>query len=192
MRMDEIIYGVFFQPARTFAYLGIDRKKLGWGIGIFLVIMLSNGLMTQAINMHSQSAFAWPKSWLGWLGGLKLTFSWFFIMVMAGFISLLAEWFCKRGNGLGLLIAFCFSLLPFVFGTPVHYALVLIGFPNLGAFFSLMAFIWVMVLQIIAIKAVLELETGPALSLYFSPVIFLLVVSVIVLSLGLFFSALFS
>ena len=192
MQIGDIIYGVLFEPGQTFSRLGFERERAGLAALVFIGVFIVDHISAQAISIHKPSVIAVPAFVTGWFWGLKLVFSGLFLLTMSGIISILGECFYQKSNGLGLLIALGFTVLPLVFGAPVHYALILIGFPALGMVFSALAILWVIVLQIISIKAAMELDTVPAIALYFSPVIILGLAGIMILFTGLVFGRLFS
>jgi hypothetical protein len=192
MSINDIIYGVVFAPKETFADLRSDRKKTGWAIAFFLIIMLVQSVIGHALAVQNNAfLFALPKVTLGFYWSGKLIFHLLTLFLMVGFISLLADLFYKKKDTLGLLITFCFAALPGALGAGFQLAMAYMGLNRLGAFFSILTFVWVLVLQVISIKTVLEIKTEQALALFLSPVIIIVLSVIVIVISGAFLGSLF-
>ncbi|MDR1160111.1 MAG: YIP1 family protein [Syntrophomonadaceae bacterium] len=192
MSINDIIYGVVFTPKETFTDLRSDRKKTGWAIAFFLIIMLVQSIIGHALAVQNGAfLFTLPKVILGFYWSGKLIFYLLTLFLMVGFISLLADLFYKKKDTLGLLITFCFAALPGALGAGLKLAMAYMGLNRLGTFFAVFTFIWVLVLQVISIKTVLEIRTEQALALFLSPVIIFILSVIIIIIAGTFLGSLF-
>ncbi|MDR1617122.1 MAG: YIP1 family protein [Syntrophomonadaceae bacterium] len=192
MGINDIIYGIIFTPKETFAGLCSDRKKTGWAIAFFLIIMLVQSITGHALAAQNGALlFAWPKIILGFYWSGKLIACLLTLFLMIGFISLLADLFYRKKDTVGLLITFCFAALPGALGAGLQLAMAFIGLNRLGVCFAIFTFLWILALQVISIKTVLEIKTEQALALLLSPVIIVVLSVIIVVMSGTFLGSLF-
>ncbi|TYP52495.1 YIP1 family protein [Thermosediminibacter litoriperuensis] len=93
-------------------------------------------------------------------------------------------------TGPALFAALAFATLPRVFMTPVNLLVRVTGV-NLSPLFSLIFWIWVMILQIIAVRETHGFTTGRATLAYFAPVLAVaaLVIALVVMALSVFVPA---
>lgn len=171
----EAIGGVFIQPAATFKEIG-SRGYFSWGIIIALLIFLINAVLGVALvgkdfispfeTIYAPTSLA--VFYLAFLPlgiGLSVTY--------ASVLYALAALFGGRGCFQGFFAAIMLAALPMVF---ISLLQPLFKTEFLNLFFSLLKlaiFIWVLVLQIYAIRESLTLTTGKATLVYFLPLIFL-------------------
>ncbi len=189
MTAREIIYGVIFEPGQTFAYLGMARNKLGLGIIIFTVFSFMASITSHAMDIESKFAVPsqfWGVFWLCKVAAVLLLFA-----LLTGFVSLLAEVFFQRGNAPGLFAIMCYASIPGFLGAPLAYSFTLLGLAEWSALLVLLTGIWVLVLQIMGIKTVLDLDYSQALGLFFSPLFVLILVFILALIVGGVWSILF-
>lgn len=190
MNLSDRLWNTIFHPDLAMRQLSAEKP---WGQSLILYVVILTFMMI--INQGSidlrpiEEALRLPAQFV-WLFGLAgIIFSLLILFLSAGFFSLLSEIIYKHGNSLGLLAALCFSLLPGLFGSVLQYGSTIIGLDWLGAMFSSLSMIWVMVLQVIAVRAALDLSTGQALVIYFAPLL-MLVFAVILFITLIFVSAL--
>ncbi len=182
MSLTEMIYGILFQPISTLQYLSRE-KPLSWALMVFVIVLLFNTLVNQAISFShmEELAFSLPTNlpWIFSLSGVITAI--LFLFLAAGFFSLLSEIFFGRANASGLLTCLGFASLPGILGPPLHFAAVLTKMPLGTTLFPLLSIIWVMLLQIMSLRESLELDTGKAILLYILPtlIIFLLLAATI-------------
>ena len=136
-------------------------------VAIVFIMIINQGILT----LKPIGDFPPQYTWL--LGLTGIIFSLLILLVSAGFFSLFSEIIYKSGNSVGLLTALSFAILPGLLGAVLQYGSAIIGMEWLGAIISSISVIWVMILQVIAIKAALDLGTGQALLVYFAPVLVL-------------------
>ncbi|WP_227762616.1 Yip1 family protein [Zhaonella formicivorans] len=178
----ELVYGVFFTPVKTLRYVCAQRK-VAWGLVLFLGTYLFDSLMNFAVgraylpNLGISPQEAQILNGLlsmGWLFGLPLIFAFWF-----GLISIyhaLAGLFGSQGSVQGILAGFGFSSLPVLVSSVLSFlgnALKSSGVPlNLLGF---AIFVWIAVLQIIALKENYGISYGKAAAVYIIPLAFLLI-----------------
>jgi hypothetical protein len=179
----DIIYGIFFDPVPTLKYLAREKPILS-GLLVYLVVFAFNLIINRGLTtLDSEIAGFIPDGNFIWVfAGLGIILSFFILALSAGLLSLLSEIFYQRGNASGLLVCLSFAVLPGVLGPPLQYGATLMGVSWLGVIFSLLAVIWVLVLQVLSLREALELQTGQAILLFILPGLF-----VVILLLGLVF-----
>lgn len=183
MSLIDIIYGIFFDPVPTLRYLAREKPLLS-GLLVYLVVFVFNLIINRGLTtLDSEIAGFIPDGNFIWIfAGLGVILSFFILALIAGLLSLLSEIFYQRGNASGLLVCLSFAVIPGVLGPPLQYGATLLGVSWLGIIFSLMAVIWVLVLQVLSLREALELQTGQAILLFILPGLF-----IVLLLLGLIF-----
>ncbi|HBQ27272.1 MAG TPA: hypothetical protein DD791_12825 [Syntrophomonas sp.] len=174
MSLIDIIYGIFFDPVPTLKYLARE-KPLVLGLLVYLVAFVFNLIINHGLTtLDSEIAGFIPDGNLIWVfAGMGIILSFFILALTAGLFSLLSEIFYQRGNASGLLVCLSFSVIPGVLGPPLQYGATLLGVSWLGVIFSLLAVIWVVVLQVLSLREALELQTGQAILLFILPGLFI-------------------
>ncbi|MDD3022895.1 MAG: Yip1 family protein [Syntrophomonadaceae bacterium] len=180
MTLTGIIYGLLFQPSSTFQYLSRE-KPLKQGLLIFLSIALFNVLISQGIENISikdsltnlSPGFVWAAGGIGVIASMVMLF------FMAGFLSLISEIIYGHANGKGLLVCLSFAFLPSVLGAPLQYAALLTEMKAAATALPLLAMIWVMILQVIALREALSLRNSQAILLFLLPLLILLALCIV-------------
>lgn len=170
MSFTEIIYGILFEPVPTLRYLA-ENKPLVQGLIVFLSVLIFNIIMGQgnAALGEEVQALTIPFQ-LGWFINIVAgIFSFIMLFVMAAVFSLLGELFYGKGNAAGLLVCFAFASIPGVLGPALQYVSTLAGIEWLAVFLSLAVGIWVLVLQVLALREALALDTGQAVIVFLIP-----------------------
>ncbi len=121
-----------------------------------------------------------PAAWTSVGAVIGIVFSLIMIFVMAGIFSLLAELFFSNAspNAKGLLTCLSLASLPGLIGAPLQYTATVIGLSSLAAFIAFIVAIWLIVLQVIALRESLELTTSQAVVLFIIPLITIFVLIV--------------
>lgn len=174
MSLIDIIYGIFFEPVPTLQYLAREKPLLP-GLLVYLVVFVFNLIINRGLTtLDSEIASFIPNANLMWvIAGLGVILSFFMLAITAGLFSLLSEIFYQRGNASGLLVCLSFAVIPGVLGPPLQYGATLLGISWLGVICSLLAVIWVLVLQVLSLREALELQTGQAILLFILPGLFI-------------------
>lgn len=185
MTILDVLYGLIFQPQGTMRELARTRPLLT-GLMVFLGVYLVNYLFQGASGQISPSAFGLtllprPFWLLGGLGAIMAVLMWF---VSAGLFSLLGEVLYGYGNGKAVLTCLSFAVFPGVLGPALHYAAVMISLETIGALLYLLSMLWVMVLQVLAVREALTLTTGQAVLVYILPLTAIIAFFVLLLLLG--------
>lgn len=170
----DIVYGVLFDPVRTFAGLA-RRPPAGAAVIIFIVLNLAEALMgllttpryfgeMPVPGFPGMEAFTHSLLPLFSAGGFIFSVvKWFF---MAGLLHLLAELLGGRGDARGVFVVYGVAGLPAVFMFPVDIILALFRAGSAVLFFSgllgLGVFVWSVVLLIIGVREVHRFSTGRA------------------------------
>lgn len=184
MSLIDRLWGTIFNPDTTLRQL-VAEKPLGQGIILYITVLIIIMIINQGVDALRpiEEALNLPAQFIWLLGSIGIIFSLFILLLSAGFLSLLSEIIYKRGNSLGLLVGLCFAALPGVFGPLLQYGSALLGLNWLGVIFSIITLVWVVILQIIAIRAALSLNTGQAMVIYFLPLLIFAITAIAVTSL---------
>lgn len=184
MSLTDYLWGTIFNPDTTMRQL-VAEKPLGQGLTLYIAVLTIIMIINQGVDALRpiEEALSLPAQFIWLLGGIGIIFSLLILFLSAGFLSLLSEITYRRGNSLGLLVGLCFAILPGVFGPLLQYGLAIIGLNWLGVIFSTITMVWVVVLQIIAVRAAFNLSTGQALIIYFLPLLIFVITAIAVTSL---------
>lgn len=170
MNFTEIIYGILFEPVATLRYLA-ENKPLAQGLIVFLSVLIFNIIMGQgnAALGEEMQALALPFQ-LGWFINIVAgMLSFIMLFVIAAVFSLLGEIIYGKSNAVGLLVCFAFVSIPGVLGPALQYVSSLAGIEWLAVILSLTVGIWVLVLQVLALREALGINTGQAIIIFLLP-----------------------
>jgi len=170
MDLVDRIWGIFLKPAAALEHI-TAKKPVQEGLLLYTAVVTLTIIINQGIQMLEpiEEMLNIPASFLWLFLILGIIFSLLFLLATAGFLSLISEIVYKQGNSLGLLAGLCFAILPGALGALLQYGSLLLGIEWLGVLFSVITLIWVIVLQIMAVKTALGLSNGQALLIYFMP-----------------------
>jgi len=170
MSLIDTIYGILFDPVPTLRYLAREKPLLP-GLLIYMAVFIFNLIINRGLTtLDSEIAGFIPDGNFIWAFAiLGVILSFFILALTAGLLSLLSEIFYQRGNASGLLVCLCFAVIPGALGPPLQYGATLLGISWLGVTFSLLAVIWMLVLQVLSLREALELQTGQAILLFIMP-----------------------
>lgn len=177
MSFTDLIYGIIFSPSKTLKMIS-DNKPWVQGLLVFLVVMIFNMIVNRGIYVLEkvEEVISIPSGFL-WLGAfIGIIFSLIMLLVVAGLYSLLGELIYKSGNASGLLAGLSFASLPGIFGPPLQYVALLLGLNPLSALISFGITIWLLILQVIAIREALKLSTNQAVFLFIIPLIVTIII----------------
>jgi len=103
--------------------------------------------------------------------------AWF---INTGIINLVVQFFGGAGNGIGLLVCFGYSQLPLVMVTIATFVFRYLGLGGIvTGLAELAGFIWMIVLQVIAVSEVEDMSTGRAVLVYLIPAVIVIVVLIL-------------
>ncbi|QGU00702.1 hypothetical protein SYNTR_2108 [Candidatus Syntrophocurvum alkaliphilum] len=184
MSLTDRLYGIIFEPAKTLKIIS-EEKPVSQALIVFLVVIIFNAVVNQSIdsvvgnnNVHQLAAiqdFVWIFSLFAIIIAVVLLF------VQAGLYSLLGDVIYSQQNGRGLLASLSFAHVPGVLGPALYYAGVLAGINWLGAILSLAVSIWVLILQVLAVRESLGLYTYQAVFIFLLPVLVMILLLVVIL-----------
>lgn len=180
MSLTEVIYGILFQPVNTFRYLK-EAKPLGLSLVIFALVMVLGLIIGQGeASLNAEMTdLGLPASITWMINIIAAVFAFVMLFVMAGFYGLIAEIVYDKNNAKGLLVCMALSFLPALLGSAFSYVFVLASIKWLGTLFSLAAGIWVIVLQVLALREALELTTSGAIIVYLIPLLLMILLLVL-------------
>ncbi|MGI6421442.1 MAG: YIP1 family protein [Syntrophomonadaceae bacterium] len=185
MTATEILYGIVFQPLATLRYLSSSQPLL-MALTAFIVTVLGNMLIKLGINLHQGPGVPLPQGYIGVYLGLGLLFSLLALAAAAAIYNLLGELLYRQANGRGILTCLAFAFVPGILSPPLQYALTLLNLNNFNAAISVLAFLWVVILQVIGIRESLLIQSSQAFFLFILPgAVFFILVLIAFLSLAL-------
>jgi protein-S-isoprenylcysteine O-methyltransferase Ste14 len=164
----EILYGIVFQPLATLRYLSSSQPLL-MALTAFIVTVLGNMLIKLGINLHQGPGVPLPQGYIGVYLGLGLLFSLLALAAAAAIYNLLGELLYRQANGRGILTCLAFAFVPGILSPPLQYALTLLNLNNFNAAISVLAFLWVVILQVIGIRESLLIQSSQAFFLFILP-----------------------
>jgi hypothetical protein len=151
----------------------------------FAVTVLGNMLVNLGINMHGGLGGALPQGYIGVYLGLGLVFALAALAAATAIYALLGELLFQQANGRGLLTCLAFAFVPGILVSPLQYALSLLNIDTFNVGISLLAFIWIVVLQIIGIREALLIQSSQAFLLFILPgAVFFMLLLITLLSLA--------
>jgi len=179
--LSDIIYGLIFAPSATFKKIGEDKPVI-LSLLVFLVISVINLPLYRGILLHQNTVSIMHKAqWFWILGWMGIFFSFLVLFFLAGLYSLLSEIIFKKGNAVGILACFGFAAFPGVIGSACQYGALLLDFTTVGFLCSFLAILWMIALQILALREALDIQSGQAILLFLSPGFLLLIFLLLVL-----------
>ncbi|HNX28152.1 MAG TPA: Yip1 family protein [Syntrophomonadaceae bacterium] len=180
MSFTDRLWNTIFNPDLAMRQLTAE-KPLGQSLVLYIAVLTFIMIINQGVVALRpiEEALSLPAQYIWLLVCTGIILSLLGLFLGAGFLSLLSEIIYSRGNNMGLLVGLCFAVLPGLFGAVLQYVSMIIGLNWLGGTFSFISIIWVIVLQIIAVRAAFDLSTGQALIIYFSPFFILALTAII-------------
>lgn len=182
----DILFQVLASPLKAFQEVS-KRKPLGWAmmIAVFIAIVLSLTYLPNPPELV-EIIFDMEK---GSFNFAVAVFLWVIIFLTALFIEggifhLIAILLRGRGNYFGMVCGLCFACFPFVFFAPLTLLRALLGANGIILYpiGSLLLFLWILVLGIIAIHQNYHFSLGRAITTYFIPGILLVIIPVLVVT----------
>lgn len=144
--------------------------------------MLSQLPSPAGLKLNIQGHIFW---YYGFLGLPVSLIGWF---LASSIYSFLATLFWGKTNARGMMCALGFSILPTVFSAPLNIIGNGLGWGVLMVIANLFILAWVVVLQVIALRESLDIETGQAVALWITPpaVIFVIMIMALIGLAGMF------
>jgi hypothetical protein len=188
----ELIYGVLFNPGKTFKNLS-DAPPLGQAAAILFILAVSNTIVSYAFFRSALAEIPGAGELSPLITGLfplMLVFGvvfaglkWF---VFGAVLHFMAELLGGKGTPKGTLTVYALAGLPGVFLVPVELLLKLLRAPEnaaaaLGGAAGLAVLVWGIVLLVIGLREIHRISTGNAVLTIITPVTVLSVVSVVFL-----------
>lgn len=187
----DALVGVILRPARTMKEIAAARPWL-LALGVALLLALLNGFVTSAAPEGSMfrprqpvdttlpdglpdsyyALLVWSRSpWL--TAGITLIMTPLSLTILSGVYLLVGRLFRGEGRFTALIATLGFATVPNVFLIPIM-ALLHLGagafvFEALRFVISIAFWIWMIVLQVLGIRASLSIETGQAVAVWVIP-----------------------
>lgn len=182
----DILYQVLASPSKALGEVS-NRKPLGWAVitAVFIAVVLSLTFLPKPSELV-EVIFDMEK---GSINLALAVFFWVIIFLVALFIEggifhLIAALLRGRGSYLGMVCGLCFACFPFVFFAPLTLLRALLGASGIILYpiGSLVFFLWILVLGIIAIRQNYQFSLWRAITTYFIPGILLIIVPILVVT----------
>lgn len=160
----ENFYGALFCPDKTFSNIK-EETPIGQALGLVVIISILSILITSSsyfratgiLGMGYQVIFAAIAGIISWL---------FF----AFFLELIATVFGQNGKMKPLLSLTAFALIPWIFLAPIELLKNTGDYGNLAAIlFGLTVWLWVTILEMVAVMKTYELTFGRAFLMLIIP-----------------------
>ena len=194
MSFFELIYGAVFQPKKTFASVG-QEKPLAKCLLIFTLVLLLTELLWQGqlrsfgevfltdleipYNLSAESSYS-----MAIFQDIFLIMTVFFILfsitvlfVQTGLLNLVGELLGGTGNAKGLLCALALATIPSLIISVLDTLIIMVGLPGfISLVLALIGFLWIIILQILAVQGALNLSMGRSIATALLPVIALVII----------------
>lgn len=191
----ELLYGIITQPGEVFRQLAKTPKVL-WGLLVFYGVNLFDFVLGYALARPELTNIppGLPLQLVGVIPTLArnlflafLIFIFFFSgamwFVASGVFSLLAQLLGGNGNGKGLLSAMGFAVVPGLFSALVEAVVSLLGLPRFISMVTALGVgIWILVLQVLAIRDTQSISGGRAALVFFLPLIVLFIAGMVIMA----------
>ena len=169
----DTLYQVLASPSAGFR--GITRRRpLRWAMLTAVFISLVFALTTfPNPSDFTRVVFGWEKGSVSFVPALILWASILLVALLAsaGIFHLIALLLRGRGSYLGMLCGLSFAAFPVVLFAPLAVLRALLGFPGAILYFvgGLVLLLWILVLQIIAVRQNYGFSTRRAIAAYCIP-----------------------
>jgi len=168
----EWLYGVLASPVRTLNEIAREKP-----VGPAFLVYLGVALLVMASNIFGDGGFAVLEKSMAELGLFipssviiagALVFAVVSIFIITALLHLLARLFGGRGGYWNLFSAYAFADFPMIISVPVTFIAALAGTVGaiLGGLVTFGLSIWVIVLQVIALRESHNLSTGASIGAY--------------------------
>lgn len=180
----DILYQVLMSPSKAFGEVS-NRKPIGWAVltAIFIAVVLSLTFLPNPSELI-EVILSLEK---GSLNPALIIFVWVIIFLVALFIEggifhFIAVLLRGQGSYLGIVCGLCFACFPFVFFAPLTLLRALLGTGGIILYpiGSLILFLWILALCIIAIRQNYHFSLERAVTTYFIPGILLVIIPLLV------------
>jgi len=182
----DIIYQVLASPLKAFEEVS-RRKPLIWAMiaAVFVAIVVSFTMLPnppellEVIFDMEKGSFNLALAIFLWVVMVQIV-----LFMQGGIFHLIAILLGGKGNYLGMVCGLCFTCFPFVFFAPLTLLRSILG-ANGNIFYpigSLVLFLWVFSLGIIAIHQNYRFSLGRAVITYFTPIILLIFIPLLVVT----------
>lgn len=175
----DIAYGVLFQPARTVPRIAAG-PKMGLGVLFFVVVTglvaLMNGIAAPASLPPEIPAGGFLAPFVVIVSLLMGLFGW--VMGVA-VLHLLAEFLGGSGSVRDLFATWGYIQLPRLFTVPAALLGAAVS-PLVQGIMSLLIALWVLYLEVIAVRSIYRLSTGRAVLALIIPYVVLFAIVVVI------------
>lgn len=180
------LFGILARPVDTLRTVA-EARPVVWAILIYISITI----MAAVTSFYSlQAAGSWQEVNeafglsipLGLVIGGSIFLGLISLFITTGLLHLFARLFGGSGNYGGLLSAYGFAYFPMIIGVPITVLAGFIGFIGgiVSGLAGLALSVWVLVLQVIALRESHRLSTGISILVYLIQFLILIVIPVAV------------
>lgn len=189
----DLVYGVFFDPRRTFASVAAC-PPLGRAVLLFSLVSLAGAVMSTLVSTHMFRYHPIGIHWLlpaaPFMSAASLIFQYLKWLVSSALIHLAASLLDGQGRATGILCVTALAALPTLLMVPVDFLLLLVGarglvFMVVTALLGLAVFIWGVGLVVLGTSCVYGFTFSRALAAVILPPLVLVAGGAVVLILFL-------
>ena len=175
----EWLFGVMARPVQTLNEIARE-KPVGWALmvalGVGVLTLAANTLRGEGIEetMVEMDIFIAPL-YMFIFGVIIIVVG---LFVITGLLHLIAKLFGGQGGYWNLFSAYCFAEFPMIISVPVSLVSIYLGFVGtiLGGLTVFGLGLWVIVLQVIALRESHGISTGASIGAY--AIHFLLIIAI--------------
>jgi len=178
------LYGVIAKPVPTLNEIARE-KPVGWALTIYLGVsalamvasLYSGGSHGSMEYIMSEFNFHLSKAVL--IAGV-IMFSLLTVFIFTGLAHLFARLFGGRAGYWNLFSAYAFAGFPVIINVPILFVMSFLGVVGgvLGGLLSFGISVWIIILQVVAIRESHAISTGASIGVYVISVFILVVVAV--------------
>ena len=176
------LFGVLARPVGTFREIAV-MKPVGWALVVYLGVLILSALVSftslQASGTLDQlgSMLAFSVSYI-FIIVSSVILGLLSLFIATGLLHLFARLFGGSGSYGALLSVYCFAYFPMILTVPLNLVSGFLGlFGGILSSFAVMAVsIWVLVLEVIALRESHKLSTGISILVYLIQFLILVVI----------------
>ncbi|TET87653.1 MAG: YIP1 family protein [Dehalococcoidia bacterium] len=188
----DLLYQVMASPSKAF-WVVREKRPLGWAIltaifisVVFALILLPNPPQLVEVILSLERG----KLSLASVIPIWVIIFLVALLIQAGFFHMVALLLRGRGSYLGMLCGVCFACFPLVFSAPLALLRVLLDSLSghlLYYILSLIFFLWILLLYVIAIRQNYDFPLKKAVVTCFTPALVVIIIPLLVLVISMAF-----
>ena len=190
----ELVYGILFDPRRTFEAIA-PKPPIGMAIVILIIVMvlsMLSGIIAMGSSVIDPYQVFGEDPFRAYDAGIDLGSSiatiifiapfilFIYLLVLfiySGYLHIVGEVLGGRGSSRGVFVVVCLSQLPYIFDIPVTFVAQFLGYLGIALMViaNIGVFVWSVVIQVLGLSKTLRLSTGRSTLAVFSPLLLMLI-----------------